>query len=287
MTRKLLLAVAAVAATPALLQAGGLPGKNYEPLVRIAKAEVTAFGTVTAIEKDQVEAKPEPPNTVGVLWTVAVVKIDKAIVGAENTTHLRVGFMTPPPNPKTPWPTLKKGQRVCLFLQKHRTEPFYQVAWLSPWLDLAAEDDKKDLELVEKMLPLVADPAKGLKADKVENRFRAAAFLALRYRTPHPLTYERECDTAEIPKEESQLILKALGEVPWDKPIDGVDPSYPVNSLGIKKKDGFRHDLPVTIHLMTATHPNGWTDVRDDFNRWRAKAGADYRIKKLVPKPGK
>jgi hypothetical protein len=288
MNRKPIATAVALAFSPAFLHAGATPGKNHEPLVRIAKAEVTVFGTVTAIEKDEVAAKPEAPAFAEIRWTVAVVKIDRAVVGAENTTHLRVGFVTPPPDPETPWPTLKKGQRVCLFLQRHRTEPFYQAAWLSPWLDLEAKDDKENLELVEKALPVVADPAKALRAEKAEDRFRAAAFLALRYRTPpHPLTYERECDTVEIPREESQLILKALGEVSWDKPIDGVAPGYAVNGLGVKKGDGFRHDLPVTIHLMKATHPNGWADVRDDFNRWLGKRGADYRIKKLVPKPGK
>lgn len=115
MGRKLLLTAVMLGLLPALLPARGTETKFHEPLVRIAKAGITAFGTVTAIEKDEIELPPKPGEPAS-RWTIAIVRIDRRIVGAENTTHLRVGFRTPPPNPESPWPTLKPGQQLCLFL---------------------------------------------------------------------------------------------------------------------------------------------------------------------------
>src|SRR5438270_10273531 len=67
---------------------------------------VVVTGKVTAIEKDTAEAtSPYAGAKDKVTYKVAVVKLDKTLAGAENLTHIKIGFVPPPPmNPNAPPP---------------------------------------------------------------------------------------------------------------------------------------------------------------------------------------
>jgi hypothetical protein len=168
------------------------------PAQRALTAGTVVVGTVTAIEKETVEAAPFPGVPNKLRYKIAVVKIETALAGAANVTHIKVGFITPPP-PMNPQPggagavrppirrgpmlpELKEGQEYVFFLSKHRDANFFVMSNMSPPLDAKAEETKTDLEAIKKVLAVVADPMKSLKAEKADDRAFAAAVLAARYR---------------------------------------------------------------------------------------------------------
>lgn len=140
MTRTLLLA-ALVLATPAVARCGS-PGPSATTFQKFIGTEVVVTGKVTAIEKATVEATlPDTGTKDKFAYTVAVVKVDGALVGATGLTHIKVGFVPLKLHPNSkpqfssggspravqPVPELKDGQEVLLFLVKHPTADFYTM----------------------------------------------------------------------------------------------------------------------------------------------------------------
>jgi hypothetical protein len=280
-----------------------------KPLDNIAlTTPVIVTGKVTTIEKDTVDAaSPYAGATDKVVYKVAVVKIDKALVGADNLTHIKIGFVPPPPmdpNPpaappggirpgirrRIPMPELKVDQESVFFLAKHPTADFYVLVPLSEPIDIKTDDGKKQLEIVAKAVEAVADPMKGLKSDKADVRLNTAAKLITRYRAYPVLGGETE--QVAIPAEESKLILKTLADADW-KANAGPAPGNPgaaapnpyaaFAQLGLTDKDGWTP--PQFPPQPAGAPPVDYIGLQKEaFVKWLAGAGKDYAIKRVVAK---
>ena len=194
----------------------GLPAfaKNpspQPPVVRATTAPVVFVGEVTGIEKDTVETNwtgtPDQPKQA---FHVAMVKVVTPLVGAKAVKEARVAFVRKPPAEVqellSPPLQLAKGDVRCLFLQPHPEYDFYTEVGLCPTLDPAKKEDQPALELVKKAAAILADPVTALKAEKADDRVFAALCLAYNYGPAERANLKEE----ELPKEESELILKAL-----------------------------------------------------------------------------
>jgi hypothetical protein len=271
---------------------------------------VTVTGKVTSIEKDTVDASsPFVGAKDKLAYKVAVVKIDKALVGADNLTHIKVGFIPPAPNPgPNPGPVggpirpgirpgfqapeLKVGQELVLFLAKHPSADFYIMPGGAAPIDITTAEGKKQLEDAKKALAIVADPMKGLKSDKAEVRLETVTKLLTKYRS-YPL-FGGEVDQVAIPAEESKLILKTIAEADWKAagPIIGGPGLAAPNAmqafyqLGLTDQDGWKQ--PMFPQPVPGAPPVDFVGIQKDaFVKWLAGPGKDYVVKKVVAKPAK
>ncbi len=263
---------------------------------RFVQSDVVVVGKVTAIEKATVDATlPYPGTKDKVAHTVAVVKIGTAVAGANNLTHVRVGFVPPDPKapplrgsggvirPREPVPELKDGQEMLLFLVKHPTADFYVMPGRNLPYDASSDVGKKELEVVKKFAAVLADPMKGLTSDKADVRAETAAIAVAKYRT-YPV-FPAKIEEVALPAEESKLILKVLAEGDWTQNGRGEQPHalYGFHNLGLTEKDGWKE--PVLPPAQPGQPPIDFGTVQKDaFVKWLAGPGKDYRIKKVVPK---
>jgi hypothetical protein len=245
------------------------------PVQRAIQAEVVVTGKVTAIEKEPVEVE-DANGGQKLAHTVAIIKVDSALVGAANMTHLKVGFTASAPGRgRGPIVRLEKDQEGLFFLTKHPSGQFHTFNWMTSPVPAADENYKATLASVKAALAVVADPAKAMKAPKAEDRTFAAIALILKYRTAPQNAGELKLD--KIPAEDSRAILKALAEANWTK----FDPTLPppVNAfymLGINAQDGWVQPK--------AGQPgvNFNEELQKAFAKWVDGPGKDYRINKFV-----
>jgi hypothetical protein len=254
-----------------------------QPVERALRVPVVVVGKVTAIEKDTVDAALYPGATQKVAHKVAVVKVETNLAGAENITHLKVGFVPAsaglrrgPENPE-----LKEGQEWLFFLVKHHGGEFHAIPYMTPPVESKAESFKADVDAVKKVLALVADPAKALKAEKAADRFNAAVAIVTRFRTP-PEGATGDTEAVALTADESRPILKALAEGEW-KLLPGrpeLNGYSAFARLGLTDADGWK---PPKLE----PGKDFGEQMRQAFIKWLDGPGKDYRIKKLVPKKGK
>lgn len=249
------------------------------PIQRALQAEVVVVGKVSAIEKETVDAA-EAPGTPKVAHKIAVIKVESALSGAANLTHVKIGFVPADPNaPRRsgPAPTaLVEGQEALFFLAKHPSGLFYTFNWMSSPVDATADNFKSVIASVKKALEVVADPMKAFKAEKAEDRAFAATVLLIKNRTSP--TTSGEIGIEKMTAEESHRLLKAFADADWTK----YDPNLPAPTsvfymLGLTTVDGWAApkaqpgtDFNVAIHKA--------------FSTWVDGAGKDYRINRFVVK---
>jgi hypothetical protein len=225
-----------------LLVASPLLAKNppppTPPAVRAAEAQVVLVGEVTKVASAPV-AVTEPNGSGGEItrsYTLADVTVKTPLVGAGKLKTIKVGF--PPDAGPADMDVgyrlhLKKGDVFCLFLHKHPTQDFYIEFKYGPPLDPAKKEDAATLEVVKKVAAVLAEPVKALKAETAEDRVFAALCLAYNY-----CPGNKDGLTAEdLPKEESDLILKALRDADPKKleRDDGLFWVAAVERLGLAK----------------------------------------------------
>jgi hypothetical protein len=306
MRRYALAALLAAAGLVALNEsASGLMIAMRPASQRAATAQVVVVGKVTAIEKDTVDATRFAGDKEKVAHKVAVVKIENNLGGADNLTHIKVGFIPRPkaqpapvpqpgggpvgrpfvrPRPGLQTPELKEGQEMLLFLDKHPSGGFYVMAAMSPPVDVTTDAGKKELESVKKVAALLADPAKGLKSDKADVRAETAALLVMKYRN-YP-AFGGEVDQVPVGAEESKLILKALADADWKgtRTTPGtITPYGAFTQLGLTDKDGWKP--PVFPPQKPGQPPVDFVGIQKEaFVKWLAGPGKDYRVKKVVSK---
>jgi hypothetical protein len=283
-TSLLAIIVAAVGAVPVEAKRAI---RIFTPVEKVARAELVVAGKVTAVEKQLVDAIRFPGDTEKVGHKVVVIKIDKGLVGGDTITHVKVGFVPPPPpaDPNVPVRPgrggfqpidLKEGQEGIFFLTKHPSGEFYTITPLLAPLDPQAENYKTQVELVKKAAAVLADPMKSLKSGKAEDRYFAATALLTKYRA-YPET-GGEVDTIKLPVEESRLILKSLAEGDWKKydpdTINGMQAFY---QLALTEKDGWKQPQPKPGADFADT-------MKEAFIKWLDGPGKDYQIGKVVPK---
>ena len=256
---------------------------------RALRAPVVVVGKVTSIEKDTIDAPVYPGATNKVAHTIAVVKIESGLAGAENLTHIKVGFVTPAaekvagirPGRGLENPELKEGQEWLFFLTKNADGGFHAIPYMLPPVESKAADYKAQVESVKKVLAAVADPAKALKAEKAEDRFNAAIAIIYKLRTA-PEGTRGELENVALTADESRPILKALAEGTWKTEPAGrtLNGFSAFAMLGIGAADGWKSPAAAPGHDFLELN-------RQAFAKWLDGPGKDYRIKKFVPKPAK
>lgn len=288
--RKLLLIGAASLSYLALLSAAGqAKALMIAPAAisqRVALAEVVVIGKVTSIEEKPILAARFPGDKEKGEYRVAVVKIDKALVGASDLTHVRVGFQPPAPQPAPPpgggvripirrgpqLVTLTVDQEVCLFLTPHSEASFFIAA---NYYDVIGKKDNAnfDKEIAEaaRSAKLLANSKAGLQSKDAEDRLLTAAMLVHRYRTPKPSPTPPK--TKPVDAETSKLILRALAAADWspNKPgrFNMVHPQNTFFQLGITPTDGFQP-------------PMDFNKVPELAKKWLTDHAETYRIQRFV-----
>ncbi len=255
------------------------------PVDRALRVPVVVVGKVTAVEKDTVDAayfKGGPK----VAHKVAVVKVETNLIGAENTTHVKIGFVPngtggirPGRGPENP--NLKEGDEFLFFLVKSPGgAAFYVMTYMTPPLPSDAPKFKEQVADVKGVLALVADPAKALRAEKPEARFAAAVAILTKYRTRAEGAAFDDFNEEPIAADESRALLKALAEGKWaPRPAgdDGAHAYAAFAQLGLTDKDGWQYPKAEAGKDFTE-------QVREAFAKWLDGPGKDYRVKKLVEK---
>lgn len=225
------------------------------PAARVANADVVVVGKVTDVEAEPVAVSAYPgAKDEKVLFKVAVLKIDEALLGGAGVTRIRVGFpadaAAPPPPVGGPQPVgrpvggrirppamvvaLEKGMEGVFFLTRHHDGDFYVTAGGPPLL-AREKTYAKDLEQVKKATKTIDDPVAALKAKDVEDRFQAAQMVLQRYQSVRGGVRAGRAPAREpIPPEENKLIVALLQELPWmpdaSKPRTPADPVPPSRS---------------------------------------------------------
>jgi hypothetical protein len=251
-----------------------------QPVERALRVPVVIVGKVAAVEKDTIDAPlyPGAPNKVA--HKIAVVKVEANLAGAENTTHLKVGFVPsgapgvrPGRGPENP--ELKEGQ-VWLFFLTRNPDGTFHVPYMTPPVSEKASDYKTQVEDVKNILAAVKDPAKSLKAEKPADRFVAAVALIYKYRTV-PEGTAKGVETVTLSADESRPVLKALTEGTWKNDGPTLNGFRAFSMLGLTEADGWKPPV---------ARPGQDFDelTREAFAKWLAGPGKDYRIKKLVPR---
>lgn len=208
------------------------------PAVRTAEAHVVLVGEVAKVAQNPI-AVAQPNGTGGEItrsFTLADVTVKTPLVGAGKLKAIQVGFSpdAAKSNRESGYQLLlTKGEVRCLFLAKHPTADFYVESGVGPPLDPDKKADAAALEVVKKVAAVLAEPAKALKAETADDRVFAALCLAYNY-----CPGNKDGLTAEdLPKEESDLILKALRDADPDKleRTDGLFWVAAVERLGLAK----------------------------------------------------
>ena len=279
-------AAALVLATP--VEAKRIPA--FSPFQKLVSADAVVVGKVTAIEKDLVDATPSPGVKDKITYKVAVLKVESGLIGATNATHVKVGFVPPPPGDPAPGGRpgrggfgpvhLTEGQEGLFYLTKHHSGEFYTINPLLAPTDAKAGDYKDQLAFAKKAAAALADPMKALKAEKADERSFAAIVVITKYRT-YP-DGGGEIENVKVPADESKLLLKVLAEAKWkpDPNSDGTAPNgyAAFTQLGlINDKDGWKYP-------MVKPGEDFIDKTKETFVAWLAGPGKDYQINKIVPK---
>lgn len=251
------------------------------PVQRALQAEVVIVGKVTTIEKDVVEVKPEPGAPATVAYQVAIVKIDSALAGAENLTHIKVGFIPQAQNTPRPrgLPTvgLKEGNEGIFFLTRHPTGGFHTFNWMSAPQLGNAKDVNPTVDSVRKALEIVADPMKALKAANAADRAFAATVLLTKYRTVAP--GEGTVAQEKVARDESRLLLQGLAAADWTKAdASGLMPTQAFYLLGLNKSHQWTPPKPGKPGV------NYNAELQKAFAAWVEGPGKDFQVTKLVRK---
>lgn len=297
MRSKLILAAVAAAVLVAPAAAGGKRAiRIFNPVEKTARAEAVFVGKVSALEKDAVMLPQYPGDPNKVAHKVAVIKVEKGLLGSDKVKEFKVAFVAPPkPDPNVPVRPVRggafgpinftEGQEGVYFLTKHPGGGDYlAVTPMTAPLDAKADNYKAQVEVVTKAAAALADPMKALKAEKPDDRFLAATALITKYRS-FPETGE-PTETVKVPADESKLVLKGLVEGDWSKyDENGVNGAQAFYQLGLTAKDGWV--APVVVNTPGAPPVDFNAVMKDAFAQWIAGAGKDYQINRVVVKTKK
>jgi len=208
------------------------------------QADVVVVGKVAGIDKETVDLEPFPGQP-KVPHTVANIKIETALLGAKNVTHIKLAYVKPGddqpgggggidggpggrPGIGRPFPgrgfqpfTPAEDQEGVFFLKKHPTSDKHYVVQMGHNPVLSSDANYKDeLAKVTGIATTLADPVKALKAGKEEDRVANALTLAQKYRTAPQNNPSGVLEETAIPAEETKLLLKVLTDADWVKEAD-------------------------------------------------------------------
>jgi hypothetical protein len=248
---------------------------------QLVQSDAAVVGKVTGIEKELAEVKAHPDAKETTAYTVAIVKVETAILGIKNTTHLKVGFIrrAEPQYDEERFEddrqrnlNLDEGGEYLLILQKHPVGGFYTYTDSTPPQKLPADAAVAEAKLAA---GAIADPMKALKAEKAQDRALAAVVLLMHYRQP---ASRGDTERVALDADENAAILKAIAEGDYTVAITGyttLTSSYQL--LGLSADDGWKHPTakPGENHNLV---------MQKAFQEWLAGPGAKFRFQKFVAK---
>jgi hypothetical protein len=245
------------------------------------QSEVVLVGKVTSFEKELTEVKAHPNATETTAYTIAIVKVETAIRGLKNATHVKVGFVrrAEPQQGEILFDdepqrnlNLHEGGEYLLLLHKHPVGGFYTYSDSTPPQKLPAEAAVAEAKLAAGAL---ADPMKALKAEKAQDRALAAIVLLTYYRQA---ASRGQVDLVPIDAEENAAILKAIAEGDWTVAITGYTTlSSFYQYLGLSESDGWKHPAEKPGENRNLVMQKAYRD-------WLAGPGAKFRFQKYVAK---
>jgi hypothetical protein len=255
--------------------------------LRVAQATTVVVGKVESIEDKTVSAKRFPNDTDKAEYQIAVIKITDPILGAKDVTHVRVGFLPPPPvRPGVRPPignkpvTFTKDQEVLVFLTPHFDGNFLTAPAFYDAVDKQGNANfEKEVAEAKAAAKLLADPKAGLKSDKQDDRYLTAAMLITQYRSKRIGAPEPKTEAADA--ETSKLVLTALAEANWKGPIVGnprLSPQNLFNQLGVTDKDGF---TPPKKEVMGQKQVD-YQQLPEYTQQWLKDNAGKYRLQRFV-----
>ncbi|WP_020469888.1 hypothetical protein [Zavarzinella formosa] len=254
--------------------------KPLSPAKQAVQAEVIVLGKVVEVENDTVEISPykgaAPEERVS--FKIAIIKIETPLAGAVGLTQLRVGFRSDAPPPAA----LTAGMEGAFMLSPHYSGDFHVAAENGLPLLKSDEAFAKEVETVKKIAGAIDDPVTALKSKDKAERSLVAFTLLTRYRDRNRATNGRMVE-ADIPAEESKLLIQAIAEMPWNpQETDFTKPSRSsVWHLLQTDKLGFQ---PPVMKIPTVGDPPDAVNKQfEEATTKFLKANADkIKIKKIV-----
>jgi hypothetical protein len=251
---------------------------------RVAMANTIIVGKVTAVEEKTVSAHQFPGVKEKVEFTIAVVEVKDALLGAKGMTHLKIGFVEPKapavgvdkagglrrPGPRFQPVVLAKDQEACFLLNPHFEESFYIAPSFDYVLDKTNPNFDKELEIVKQSAKLLSDPDAGLKSKSADDRSTTAGLLILRYLTAFGANPREE----KIDAEQSKLILQGLADGDWSKAFSPTElaPQMIFGRLNLSDKDGWK----------PGPFQNFQMEFPEAAKKWLKDNADTYRIKRFV-----
>src|SRR5262249_5676971 len=149
----------------------------------LAAAGAVVIGKVVSVEEKNIDAYPYPGAAEKVPHQVAVVMIDRAVVGVKGLTHVRVAFV-PQGAARRRYapPDLTTDLEAVFFLTPQAD--FFIAPQLEDVMVKNAKDPEafaRQAESVEHWGKLLADPRAGLKSKDADDRLITASMLITRY----------------------------------------------------------------------------------------------------------
>jgi|GEM_PF-654303 len=292
MFRVLFLVAVATLLIPTSVEAKRI-GVVHTPLQKLVRADTVVVGKVTTFEKDTVDATPVPGVKDKQAYKIAIIKIESSLLGEANTTHVKVGFIPPPPGeeetPATPpgrsirtgfEPVyLTKDMEALFFLTKHHSGEFYIINTTLAPTDNTMIEYKDHIALAKRGGAVLTDPMKALKAEKAADRLFAAGVLMNKYKA-YP-EGGGEVTTAKVSAEESKLLLQALADGDWasiPNDRDAIGAYQTFSMLGLTDKDGWQYPVVKPGEDLVIK-------TKEAFAKWLTGPGKNYQITKWAKYP--
>lgn len=242
-----------------------------QPVLTTATSDAVVVGTITAVEDDLVKIKSHPDAKTEDEYRVLVVKVDDAIQGVKNTTHIRIAM--PAAEYQRTSQTYQPEGKFLFFLAKHSTTELLLPSSNQQPVNLA---DKKADEFIRRSKLVgaaIKDPMTALKAKEKDDRVLAAIGLVTYYRRHAGTNHE----TAYRPADESKLILEVLAEGDWTNGRTPDEGGVYSLTLGMNLED-------FGWHALGKTGANPAAEYQEAFKKWLTDKGRDARVKQFVPK---
>ncbi len=273
---------------------------------KVLQSQVIVIGKIQNLEKELVQAKPFPGSAEKVAFQVATIKIEKALLGAKDETHIRVAWQSNPNTGNAVAPAIvapplgggavpqiaimphirrpganqiafSKDQEGCFFLQKHPDGDFYYASIFMTPLDKKAPNYKSEIEETQKILTILKNPKKALASKEKSDQFQAASVLLFKYRSyPAMVPQGKKVVQKPIDAEISKSILNVLIKMDWNS----TDPSKPclINLFGLlhlNSQDGWQSTKFTT--------PDEYEKaMSSSVKKWLAENKDKFQIKKWV-----
>jgi hypothetical protein len=234
----------------------------------VATADAVFVGQVTGFGDKMVPGDLEKGDSR--MMQLAEVTVSDDLMGKVGK-KVTVGFF--PSGGRRPGVQLEPKDKALFLVRKHPTRKNTYVAemYYSAPREKGNPQFATQVAEAKAAAKAISAPLDGLKSKDGAERYRTAALLLLRYRTPPPGEAPK---TEKVPAEESKLLLMALAEADWNPgrgdPFGGrVPPQSVFFRLGLQPADGW-------------TPPKELAKVPEAARKWLTDNAGKYQVVRYV-----